>query len=59
MYAGHVCVWSCSIGTLCHNYIVYLGRTPSRSHAADNAVWMMGNPNWGTINLHLGEVSIY
>ena len=35
------------------------GRTPPTSDPAiDNAVWMMGNPNWGTINLHLGEVSI-
>ena len=40
--------------------IVCSGRTSNKNDpAADNTVWMMGNPNWGTINLHLGEVSIY
>ena len=33
------------------------GRFPYPGPDTDNAVWMMGNPNWGTINLHLGEVS--
>ena len=23
---------------------------------SDNAIWMMGNPNWASIQLHLGEV---
>ena len=39
--------------------IVYSGRFPYPGPSSDNAVWMMGNPNWGTINLHLGEVSHY
>ena len=40
-----------------YNIIVCSGRFPYPGPASsDNAVWMMANPNWGTINLHLGEV---
>ena len=32
------------------------GRYALSGKTSDNAVWMMGNPNWATINMHLGEV---
>ena len=38
--------------------LVCTGRFPYPGPPSDNAVWMLANPNWGTINLHLGEVSV-
>ena len=38
-----------------YGMIVLTGRQPYPGSYRDNAVWMMGNPNWATINLHLGE----
>ncbi len=29
---------------------------PGPTGAIDNSVWMMANPNWASINIHLGEV---
>ena len=33
------------------------GRHPYPGPYQDNAIWMMGNPNWATITMHLGEVN--
>ena len=40
-----------------YGMMVLSGRYPYPGPWQDNAVWMMGNPNWATINMHLGEVS--
>jgi len=29
------------------------GRYPYPGPPQDNAIWMLGNPNWATLNLHL------
>ncbi|XP_019862650.1 PREDICTED: uncharacterized protein LOC109591341 [Amphimedon queenslandica] len=38
-----------------YGMLVLTGRHPYPGPYTDNAVWMMGNPNWATINMHLGE----
>ena len=47
------CVQKIILSWLC----TYPGRFPYPGPDSDNAVWMMGNPNWASISLHLGEVS--
>ncbi len=38
-----------------YGMLVQTGRYPFPGPAQDNAVWLMGNPNWATINIHLGQ----
>lgn len=45
--------------TLIQLFLLPLGRQPYPGDFRDNAVWMMGNPNWATINMHLGQVNTY
>ena len=47
------CIQKIILSWLC----TYPGRFPYPGPDSDNAVWMMGNPNWASISLHLGEVS--
>ena len=35
--------------------LVQTGRYPYPGPSQDNAIWLMGNPNWATINIHLKE----
>ncbi len=47
------CAAEISLSFLCVNNT---GRYPEVGPDSDNSLWMMGNPNWGSISLHLGEV---
>ncbi len=38
-----------------YGMLVQTGRYPYPGPPQDNAVWLMGNPNWATISLHLGQ----
>ena len=35
--------------------LVQTGRYPYPGKPQDNAIWLMGNPNWATINIHLKQ----
>ena len=35
--------------------LVQTGRYPYPGPSQDNAIWLMGNPNWATINIHLKQ----
>ena len=35
--------------------LVQTGRYKYPGPFQDNAVWQMGNPNWASINIHLGQ----
>ncbi len=49
----------CAQNIFCDRLVTYpTGRYPypGPARAGDNSVWMMANPNWASINIHLGEV---
>ncbi|CAH1781975.1 unnamed protein product [Owenia fusiformis] len=38
-----------------YGMLVMTGRYPYPGPSQDNAIWMMGNPNWATISIHNGQ----
>ncbi len=56
---GEISPLTCHCTILC---VPTSGRYPSfpgPPNCADNEIWLMGNPNWATINIHLNEVRVW